>query len=218
MITKILTYIKSLYFNVRFLPLNQALKFPILIHPRFKIMEMGRGRIALEFPIKKKCIFLGFGGSPALQELKGALYIEKGAKLTFNGPACISEGTVLRIDGGGEIIIGKNFYCNKNNYFRSTYLIKIGDNCFFGWNNSFNTHDGHKVTIGDGSPSIGEGNIIIGDHTWITTYCVFLKNSGVSNDTIVATNSVVCKQYTDTNVLIGGHPASVIKKDVKWEA
>lgn len=85
-----------------------------------------------------------------------------------------------------------------------------------GWNNTFNTSDGHYILDKDGVEVKKEEPIIIGEHVWITTNCSFLKGVKVVDNIIIAQNSVVTKSINENNTLVGGIPAKVLKRDVNW--
>lgn len=214
-ILKILSLIKTIVFNLKYIPLNQAIYCPIKVHFNFKVYKM-KGRIILNFDYKRRKVVLGYGGSPALQSMKGGIWLDDNSSLIFSGDTCIGQGTVIRCDKDAEMVIGNNFYCNKNNYFRNSCKIIIGDNCSFGWNNTFNTCDGHYIGSKN-NLSLGESPIIIGNHVWITTHCNLLKGSDIKDNSIVSTASLVCKSFCKNHVLIGGIPATIIKENIYWE-
>ena len=116
----------------------------------------------------RKSVFLGDCGSPGLQEMKGCIYMSKDSKLIFQGFTVISQGSVLRVDNNSTIVLGNDFYCNKNCFLRSSSLIKFGKNCSLGWNVQINNNDGHEITH-DAHVSPQIGDVIIGDHVWLTS-------------------------------------------------
>lgn len=65
-ISLLLGYTKTFRFNIRYLPLRQAVHFLIRIYQGFHIMKM-KGKIILDFDWKKEFIVLGCCSSPALQ-------------------------------------------------------------------------------------------------------------------------------------------------------
>ena len=111
--------------------------------------------------------------------------------------------------------IGSHFWCNGDCFFHCTTKITIGDNNMYGWNISFNTTDGHHV-YDNGMQKPMEGSIVIGNHVWIASHCIVGKNTAVGNDCVVAQHSLLSKKYTDSNCLIGGIPAKVLKNNYSW--
>lgn len=160
-------------------------------------------------------IKIGFNPSEGISYLNGYLSIHDKAHLIFLGSAIFAKGVSIRIDQG-EMIIGNRFYCNANCFFRCTNLIKFGEDVLIGWNVSFNTTDGHLILYKK-RPKTNAAPIIIGDHVWIASYSKIAKNTEISNNSVVAQQSLVTKKFTQEGSLIGGIPASIISENINWE-
>ena len=212
---QLVNYIKSVYFNFRYLPFKHAVYLPVWITTNFKVMKLKRGQIVLDAPLRKN-FFFGDCGSVGLQEFKGGLYLDDGAKLYLKTKCVISQGTVLRCDKNATIELGKNFYCNKNCYLRSSENIKFGDDCSLGWNVQLNDNDGHLVKY-NGKTSKQKGSITIGNHVWLTSNTIVTKDVNIADGCIVAQGGIVTKSITEPNSLVAGIPAKVIKNNVEWK-
>jgi acetyltransferase-like isoleucine patch superfamily enzyme len=188
---------------------------PIWITTNFKVMKLKRGQIILNYPYRKN-FFFGDCGSVGLQEMQGGIYMEEGAKLILNAMCVIGQGATLRCDKNAIIELGKNFYCNKNCHIRSAERITIGDECSLGWNVQINTDDGHSI-LHDGKPVKRVGSIEIGNHVWVTSNSIITKNVNIADGCIVAQGAVVSKSVTESNSLVGGIPAKVIRTGIEWE-
>lgn len=215
--SKIIRLVRSLVFCFRFLPLQQAVKIPICVGNQKIITHIKRGQIKILGPLKRYRIIIGGGGSPGMHEFTTCIWCEDEAELIFKGTATIAEGTVLRCDRKATITIGDNFYCNKNNYIRSSCRINFEDNCCIGWGNTFNTTDGHKIGRKNCVNPIKHLPINIGKHVWITTECNISKGCNIPQDCIIAQKSVVTKSFFNPNTLIGGIPAKEITANIQWE-
>lgn len=212
---QILNFIKSLYFNFRYLPFRQAVYMPVWITTNFRIHGLKRGQLILHQPYRKS-VFLGDCGSPGLQEMKGCIYMSKDSKLIFQGFTVISQGSVLRVDNNSTIVLGNDFYCNKNCFLRSSSLIKFGKNCSLGWNVQINNNDGHEITH-DGHVSPQIGDVIIGDYVWLTSNTIINKNISIADGCIIAQGAVVVKSIEQPKSLAGGIPAKIIQSNINWK-
>lgn len=214
---KCINFLFSIYFNIRYLPLRQALHLPIYVN----FFSLGHCKIKRGQLVLSQCargiVKLGLGKSPGMQSFKTCIYLGKNSIVLFGGRAIIAQGTVLRCDEGATISIGDNFYCNCNCYIRSTQSITFGNDCSVGWNVVMNTSDGHKVWH-DGKIIKMDGPITIGNHVWLTSNCSILKNVAIPDDNIIANNALVNKIFTQCHCLIGGVPARIIKTNVDWQA
>lgn len=95
--------------------------------------------------------------------------------------------------------------------------IKIGKNCMISWGIDIWCTDAHTVTDLEGNPINFSKSIEIGDHVWIGRDVKIGKNTKISNDSIIGWGSIVTKKFEDTNVVIAGNPAKIVKRNVNWD-
>ncbi len=95
--------------------------------------------------------------------------------------------------------------------------IKIGKNCMISWGIDIWCTDAHTVTDLEGNPINFSKSIEIGDHVWIGRDVKIGKNTKISNDSIIGWGSIVTKKFEDTNVVIAGNPAKIVKRNINWD-
>ena len=118
------------------------------------------------------------------------------------------------MDAPWRVTIGEGSFVNARCVFHTSNgncEIKIGCNCDIAPEVMFmcTTH-----AIGDESRRAGRllhNSISIGDGCWIGTRAVILPGVSVGDGCVIAAGAIVTKSLPH-NVLIGGCPASVIKK------
>ena len=105
-----------------------------------------------------------------------------------------------------NIILEENAYC------------EIGEDCMLSNKILIRSSDGHSVIDAKTGKVVNETaeKIIIGNHVWIGTEAMILKNSQISSNSIVAAKSIVNKKFIEENVIIAGIPAKVVKKGISW--
>lgn len=208
---------KSIYINFRVLNLKQAIKLPILVHYRTKLKIFKECIAIKERRVKFGMIRLGFGGSEGITSNgKNYLLIEKNGKMIISKKFTMGKGFSIRIDNG-ILKIGNNVGLNKNCFIAVNQEIVIGENSIFGWNVQLRDSDGHII---EGSKK--DGKINIGASNWIGANVIVLKNVQIENNNVIALGSIVtsslAKEKNKINsVLIGGYPAKILKKNIKWE-
>lgn len=203
---------KTIYFNFRCFPLATAVKLPVLVSYRTKILELHKGMITFGRSPYRFMVKFGFGGSSGILERKSLLCLE-GGHVRFEGKADFCAGTSLR--NGGELEFGNQFFANKNCTIWCSKSITFGERVLLGWNICFRDSDGHLV-IENGEPRPVEGQIAIGNHCWICSECHVLKNSGMGNDCILGYGSLLTKKYDADHTLYVGRPAKPIKDHIDW--
>lgn len=103
-----------------------------------------------------------------------------------------------------------------NDYFTAFISdeCKIGDDCIFA-NRCTIVTENHGMNPEKNLPyhaqNLTNGSVIIGKNCWIATDVIFLPNSSIGDNVVVAAHSVVNKVFP-SNVIIGGAPARIIKK------
>ena len=58
--------------------------------------------------------------------------------------------------------------------------------------------------------------ITIGDHVWVNSRCMILKNTTIGANSILAACALVSKNIPE-NCVAAGIPAKVIKKNINWD-
>lgn len=207
---------KTIWFNLRVLPLQQAIKFPILIGRRVKVGQIHKGSIEIKLnSIKPFMIKIGIEGVDGVTDnRRGFLLLGKNAKIIFNRKASLSKGISIR--NFGTVSFGNNFYCNCNMSIICSKKITFGDDCILGWNVHIRDCDGHSLFQNGARINPGK-DVKIGNHVWIGQDVKILKGVGIPDDSVIAMNSCVTKKFTEPKMIIGGYPAKVIKQNVDWE-
>ena len=137
-------------------------------------------------------------------------------KLIFKGDFSIGRGCRFDIGPRAKVVIGKHGYINYNTNIIITKQLEIGDSCAIGWNCQFLDTDFHEINYDDKKREEDQG-IKIGNHVWIGCNSKIYKNSVIANSSVVASDSVVKGRFEEENVLIGGNPAHILKRNISWK-
>lgn len=214
-IGNIIIFVYSIFFNFRFLPVKQAIMLPILISPKIKIDKLNRRNISIVFNPKFGDIQIGINSSRGLITHCGYLSVSKNGKLIFRGRIKLCSGVSIRIDRG-YISFGAKTFVNGNSMFRCTNSILLGEKLLVGWNVSFSTDDGHYI-IENNKRKEKEESINIGEHVWIASDTKISKGVNIAGNCIIGQNSLVTSKFSESNVLIAGVPAKIVKHNVNWD-
>lgn len=105
------------------------------------------------------------------------------------GTRCPGLSVGCYIDGRNGIIIGKNVWVGPH-----VSLISMN-------------HD-----TNDYEQFISTDPIIIGDNCWIATGAIILPGVQLGNHVVAAAGCVINKSFTESNILVAGVPAKIMKK------
>lgn len=94
--------------------------------------------------------------------------------------------------------------------------ITIGEDCMFSGNIQIRTGDSHSIINRNGNRINYSKNISIGSHVWFGANIICLKGSNIPNNCIVGAGSILSSSYENSNSIIVGNPAKIIRSDVNW--
>jgi acetyltransferase-like isoleucine patch superfamily enzyme len=153
----------------------------------------------------------------------------KNVTFTIRGNDCnfILHANVVFIEGGSVASCGHNtcFEIKENTYVGQAHFtvlednskIIIGKDCILSGNIEIRTGGSHlifdKIT---GERINFAKDVTINDHVWISANCKILKGVTIPKDVIVGFSSVVTKSFEESNVIIAGVPARIVKRGIGW--
>lgn len=138
-------------------------------------------------------------------------------KLTIDAH-CLFSGSISLIHNENNISIGKNCIF-KNTEIRCEYgcYVTIGNFCIFEKNTYIRTGDSHSIiSIITGKRINNCESIFIGNHVLCCKNSAIFKGSYILNDSVIASNSLVNKKFSNANILLAGSPAKIRRKDINW--
>lgn len=207
---------KSIYINFRYLPINQAIKLPILVSWYCNLLECS-GELKIDTSkIRTGMILLGIGnvGIFDKKSSRSILELSEKSKITFNGKARLGNG--FKISSNGNIIFGENFILTAESTIYCSREIIFGDNVLVSWETLIMDSDVHKL-YKDGEQKDNNASIKIGNHVWIGCRCTLLKGINILDNNVIAANSLINKSFLEKNVIIAGQPGKIVSKKIDWE-
>lgn len=192
---------KTLYFNLKYLPFKNALKFPFLIANNV-ILRCLDGNVSIDAPYKRGMVRIGFRdmGIQNEKDRKTIVDLRSGSTLVFRGKASIGGGA--RLYTKGVLSIGDDFYLSLNSTIIAHDNVSIGNSVTVGWDSLIMDTDFHWVyNMETRQPYAMTSPITIHDHCWICNSCQILKGSEIPKDCIIASMSLVNKPLSAPPIL-----------------
>lgn len=217
MILKLIKTIwNSIFFNLKAFPLNQALKFRVLVGPYVNFGQLHKGCIVLLKP-HFACVRLGLGGGSFKYGDRYSSYINisKGSKITIEGSLYMARGFVFNFTDNSQSFFGDKFSANYGSKISIARKFVCGRNLRLGWNVSIIDADGHIIKSKiDGTVVNAPQNIQIGNDVWLAADSVILKGVHVNNGVIVPYGSIITKSTSSDYVIWGGVPNRILKNNI----
>ena len=119
------------------------------------------------------------------------------------------------------ISIGNNFRIYQGEFVMTDNRgakIQIGDNCLFSSHICLRSSDGHTIYSNETNKILNcSKGVVIGNHVWVGNRTHILKNAVIPDNTVIGTRSIVNKAFEETNTVIAGIPAKVVKENINWD-
>ena len=118
-----------------------------------------------------------------------------------------------RMDIGEHVIVcGAMIYLQEEGSH-----ITIGRNSMISWGVDIWCTDAHTIMNMEGTPTNHPYFIEIGEHVWVGKDAKIGKNVRIGHDNIIGWGSIVTKNFEESNLLLAGIPAKIIKTGVQWD-
>lgn len=126
----------------------------------------------------------------------------------INGSANISNGAIVVVGKGAILSVGHDFHIGPRTKIMCSQSITIGKRASISWESQIFDTDFHYI-VRDNAISNNKKKISIGDFCWIGNRVSIMKGSILPNYSVVASNSVVNKDYSNygEECLFAGLPA-----------
>lgn len=214
-INNIPTYIRSAYVNFKYLPIKQAIYFPIFVN-RMKITA--KGKIEINTPyLYQGMIRLGFKDVGIYPD--NGIVWENGGKVIFHGPASIGNDSYVSVSSHGTLEFGQNFSSTCALKIACSEHITFEDRVIVGWGCTFMDTNFHKLyDIQNEQFLSGKGPIVIGKETWFAQGCTVMHSVVTPPNAVFAMNSIISKNSRMKSfALMGGTNLRVLRENIFFD-
>ena len=207
---------RTVWFNLRYLPLRQALKLPVWLAPNVRVKRMHRGGMRLGV-VRTGIVRFGFHEADAVDVFSAhtVINIPNHAVIECAADVHIGQGAILCVNPGGRLRLGKNFAISGTSKIVCSDSISFGDDVQLSWDSLIMDSDAHHIFDENGNEIPNTKPIVVGNRVWIAANTTVLKGTVIGDDSVVAGRSLLNKAYP-SNSIIGGIPAKTLKKISSW--
>lgn len=203
----------SVLFNLRNLPLNQAIRMPIWVYKMRLISQ--KGTIVIDCRhVYTGMILLGFPRA-ATYPNNGIVWRNYG-KIVFKGECKIGNDCAVICGKKGRIEFGKAFRATAGLRLVSEYGITFGQNVLVGWGNVFIDTNFHPLYDMEKKKFKNAFSpITIGDDNWFGMNCLAMPGVTTPGHCIFGARTIVTRggQY-ESYCVHGGSPVRVLSRNI----
>lgn len=205
------------YFNLRYLPLKQGIKIPIVFFHRARMIISNGGKIYISPNMKGRILIGGYQLSFA-HGTEFTTIRNKGGKIYFHeGTIWIQSGNIWYVSGEvhlwGDNMFGNNTQVSCYKKIDVQVKVRIAHQCQL---RDSNFHYLRDTITGQINPISTPVNI--GTCCWIGNRTTIMPGTVLPNYTIVGSNSLLNKDYSkiiSSYSLIAGMPAKFIRGNIE---
>lgn len=212
-----LNYFATLYLNLRCLKFKDAIKFPIYVYGRPRLLRT-TGTITIDCPVRKGMILVNSRRIGRMTAVTNNTEISLMGKITFKGSCYLLSGSVITVRKnatlcfGNDVVVGEGAtICAKKSITTGNH-VRIAHKCQI-YDSSFHyTVDFNKRIIGDMAKPVS-----IGNYCWVGNSSTIAAGAMIPDQTIVASNSLVNKRMDDIPPMstLAGIPCKLVKSGIK---
>lgn len=125
--------------------------------------------------------------------------IYKRRKNNYKEKCNIEKNAIIR-SSGGDLLIGKNVYINRNCNIISHEEIKIGNRVTIGPNVCIYDHD-HNYKSKETNGEYVTKSINIGDNVWIGANCIITKGVTIGANSVIAAGTIITKDIKKDTII-----------------
>lgn len=200
--------------NFKWLPFNQAIKFPIFIS--YSARLSGGGRLILPNRLRFGMVHIGFHRVPICDPKDKTIVIIDGT-LELKGSFHIGNGTKIRVTRNAKLTVGNNFGISASSAINCYNRMTIGDDVLFSWDCLFMDSDTHPIFSNNNEIINHSREVLIGNHVWIGCRSTILKGTMIPDGCVVGACSVVSGNGFVPSTIILGNPAKSVKHIQNWQ-
>lgn len=209
---------KTVYFNLRYLPVAQAVHLPIWLHYSVCIRKCKSGGVIVKGNMKPALIRIGFHTTPVMNPNdRTMISVEPDGIIVFQGSAHIGRGSKIAVHKNAELELGDNFAISSSTQINCYHSIKFGRDIQFSWDCLVMDSDTHKIYGENGECCNVNKPIVFGSKIWIGCRATILKGSVIPDNCVIGACSLVSGKRFEENSIIAGSPAKSTKKILGWK-
>jgi acetyltransferase-like isoleucine patch superfamily enzyme len=207
---------KTIYFNLRMLPLHGAIKLPVFFFGPIKFTSL-KGKLVINAPLKRNMIRFGYNQEMGRSRI-GNAELRIDGTLIINGNFITSNDYKILILKNATLEIGGDSHFGSRTIIAATNRVKLGKWFRLSYDSQVVDSNFHFLLNLENNKILRiSGEITIGDYCWVGNRSSIMKGTVTPRNLIIASNSLLNKDYTITvpeNSLIGGTPAELIKTNI----
>jgi acetyltransferase-like isoleucine patch superfamily enzyme len=175
-----------------------------------------KGTVKITGPLRPGMILIGAEEIGIYDKRHNRPVWENKGTVLFHGRAVIKYGAKIVVGENGILKLGNNFRITSGSFIICYKSVEFGDDCRISWNTQIIDTDFHKVYDSNSVHMNPDKEIRIGNNCWIGNHCLVHKGTHLRDMVVLSSNSMINKDIPESNIILAGSPASIIRTSITW--
>lgn len=206
---------RSVWYNYRWLPRNQAKRLPILVSHR-TVVENCSGSVELQAKdLRVGLVKIGFSTYQQSDFRYDRTRLNIRGRLLLKGESDVGAGCAIAVGENGVLSMDERSHVGPKSLVICHKLISLGRRARLSWCCTLMDTDQHELVDADGVVRNNDRPIVLGENVWVGCNVLMTKGTEVADNNTVGAGSVLHGCFKESNTVIAGNPAQVVKRGVK---
>lgn len=208
---------RSVIVNLRLLPWRQAWHLPLLVSHRTVIDNLS-GRVELNCDnLRIGLVKIGFGTYQGTDFRRDRTHLNLRGTLTIKGECTFGAGCSVEVAEGARLIVGPQFNFGPRSLLICHKAMTFGANGLISWCCTLMDTDQHPLIDAEGRRVNPDREIHFGDNVWMGCHVIVSKGTSLPDETTVSAGARLSGRYEETQTVLAGNPAIVVRRGIKRE-
>lgn len=208
---------RSLWYNLRLLPLRQAVHMPLLVSNR-TVMENLGGKVIIDCrELRTGMIKIGFTTYQGGDYRRDRTRMNIRGTMSLHGAASFGAGSAVEVAEGASLTIGPDFNLGPRSLIICHKAMTFGTYNRISWCCTLMDTDQHPLVDADGNRVNPDREIAFGDNVWVGCHVIVAKGVALADNTTVAAGARLAGHYDEPMTVLAGNPAAIVRRGVKRE-
>lgn len=211
-----INYIKTLYLNFKWLPVRQALHFPIIVG-RHVLLRDTSGKMEINGKAHFGQFCLSFYHTPVDYASNRSVVFNQG-KIVIHGNVYLRSGVKLWVGDHGVLTFHGENAVGANSIIVCFKKVEFGYFSVLSWGcQVYDTNFHFFRDMETGTVTKRSSFVKIGDHVWVGNSVHITRGARLPKGCLVSNRSVVSRSYMKEgeHIMIAGHPAVKVLDNIE---
>lgn len=214
-----ISFIKTFYYNFRYLPFRKAKKFPIIIGTKTRVKKFGTINIPDDCYLGM--LSIGVHSIDAWEDRVDYTSIFNNGVINVSGRTMLNWGCKVFVNVGAVLSFGNRVRFGCRSRIICYKSITVGSNVRFAWEEQLFDTDFHFLYNHEKEKYYSRTKpTIIGNNVFVGNRCTIAKGTIIPDGSVISCCSKVRGDFLNEgeHLLIMGNPAKVVKHNVEMSS